>query len=110
MYKIKSGTKYPKFKPFKNPTKDIHSFKLICGILTQELNQLEMKKNLGLTDRIIRVFLAAIIATLFIMGFIGGVFGFILLLLSGILLLTTIFNFCPIYKALGFSSNKKEEK
>lgn len=69
-----------------------------------------MKKNVGLTDRIIRVLLAATIATLFIMGFISGVIGFILLLISGILLLTTIFNFCPIYKALGWSSKKEDKK
>ncbi len=69
-----------------------------------------MKKNMGKADRIIRILIAAIIATLFFTNIIGGTIGIILLVLAGIFLLTSFISFCPLYFPLGISTCKKKDK
>ena len=68
-----------------------------------------MKKNMGSADRIIRVIIAIIIVTLFFTNVITGVLGIILITLSGIFVLTSLINFCPLYLPLGISTCKKKE-
>lgn len=64
-----------------------------------------MKSNIGLFDRIVRIVVAAIIATLGYLNIVTGVVGIVLLAIAAILLLTTIIGFCPLYGALGINTN-----
>jgi hypothetical protein len=65
-----------------------------------------MKKNLSNTDRLVRVFIAAIVAILYYTGNIYGTTGIILLVAAGVLFATTLIGFCPLYAILGISSCK----
>ena len=68
-----------------------------------------MKKNMGTADRIIRVIIAAIFATLYFTHTITGTAGIILLALGGIFVLTSLISFCPIYYPFGISTCKHEK-
>ncbi|MGA9269182.1 MAG: DUF2892 domain-containing protein [Lutimonas sp.] len=63
-----------------------------------------MKKNMGLTDRIIRVIVAAIIGILYFTGTISGTLGMVLLILAGIFVLTSLISFCPLYAPFGLNT------
>lgn len=63
-----------------------------------------MKKNMGTADRIIRVIIAAIIATLYFNGMITGTLGIVLLVLAGVFILTSLVSFCPLYKLFGLNT------
>ena len=63
-----------------------------------------MKKNMGNTDRIVRIVLAAIMAYLFFSDTVTGVFGIILIVLAGVFVLTSLVSFCPLYTLVGFNS------
>jgi hypothetical protein len=63
-----------------------------------------MKKNMGNTDRIIRIIVAAAIAGLFFANVITGTVGIILLVLAGIFVLTSLVSFCPIYTIVGINT------
>lgn len=63
-----------------------------------------MKKNMGITDRIIRVLITATIAALFFSHVITGTAAIVLLILGGIFLLTSLISFCPLYALLNISS------
>jgi hypothetical protein len=67
-----------------------------------------MKKNMGTADKIIRILIAAIVAILFFTNVITGTLGIILLVLSGVFILTSLVSFCPLYLPLGLSTKKKE--
>mgnify|MGYP001118388803 CR=1 FL=1 len=66
-----------------------------------------MKKNMGFTDRIIRLVLAAIFAILYFTGAVSGTLGIILLVLAVIFVLTSIVSFCPLYMLLKLNTLKK---
>ncbi len=63
-----------------------------------------MKKNMGSTDRIIRIIIAAVIAVLYYTGAIGGTVGLILLVLAGVFVLTSLVSFCPLYAPFGINT------
>ena len=63
-----------------------------------------MKKNMGSTDKIIRIILAAVFASLFFTGTVTGLAGYILLALGAIFVLTSLVGFCPIYALIGLST------
>lgn len=63
-----------------------------------------MKKNMGNADRIIRVILAAIIATLYFTEILTGTLGIVLLVLSVVFVLTSLVGFCPLYAPFGLST------
>jgi len=65
-----------------------------------------MKKNMGSTDKIIRSFIAVVIAVLYFTGTISGTLGLILLILGGVFLATSFISFCPLYAPLGISTCK----
>ena len=67
-----------------------------------------MKKNIGIIDKVIRILIAVVAVILYSTNVITGTFGIILLIVSAILVLTTVFNFCPIWGMLGISTRKKE--
>ena len=69
-----------------------------------------MKKNMGSTDRIIRIVIAAIVAVLFFTNVITGTLGIVLMVLAGVFVLTSLLNFCPLYCPLGISTCSRKEK
>jgi hypothetical protein len=66
-----------------------------------------MTQNMGFTDRIIRVALAAMITVLYFLNAITGTIAILLLILLGILIMTSLFSFCPLYLPFGISTKKK---
>lgn len=69
-----------------------------------------MKKNMGTSDRIIRVAVAAIIAALYFTGTISGTVAIVLLALGVIFVLTSLMGFCPLYAPFGLSTCKNKVK
>jgi len=69
-----------------------------------------MKKNLGLSDRIIRVILGAVLAILYFTETVTGTLGVVLLAVGIILALTSVVSFCPIYRVFGMSSCPVEKR
>ena len=65
-----------------------------------------MKKNVGSIDKIIRYLLAALFIILFIFNVVSGLFGYILLALAVIFILTSLLNFCPIWWMIGANTCK----
>src|SRR5436190_17002844 len=63
-----------------------------------------MKKNMGNADRIIRLLLAFLMASLSLTNVVTGTVGNILLAVAGIFLLTSIVGMCPLYSLLGFNT------
>jgi len=68
-----------------------------------------MKKNMGIADRVIRVIIAAIFLTLYFTNVLTGTLGIVLIVISGIFLLTSLVSFCPIYALTGLSSRTKQK-
>jgi len=66
-----------------------------------------MKQNIGSTDKMIRISLAALIAILYFMGKISGTTAVILGALALIFVLTSFIGFCPLYAPFGISSKKR---
>lgn len=65
-----------------------------------------MKKNMGTTDRIVRVILAIVAAALYFTGTVSGTLGIVLMVAAGIFLLTSLISFCPLYPIFGISTCK----
>ncbi|VXA94751.1 YgaP family membrane protein [Maribacter litoralis] len=65
-----------------------------------------MRKNLGSTDRFIRLFIAVALLTTFYTETVTGTLGYILAAVAGVLIFTTFISFCPIYSLLGINSCK----
>jgi Protein of unknown function (DUF2892) len=63
-----------------------------------------MKNNMGSTDRIIRVLIAALIAILYINNTITGVLAYVLLVIGAIFLLTSLVGSCPLYSLFGINT------
>ncbi len=68
---------------------------------------MKLAKNMGTADRIIRLILAAIFVVLYVLGYVSGTLGLVLLILAAIFVLTSIFSFCPLYTLFGISTCKK---
>ena len=68
-----------------------------------------MKTNLGIIDRVLRVLIAVAVVILYLMGILSGTLAIVLLILSGILILTSIFGFCPIYFSVGLKTLKSNK-
>lgn len=67
-----------------------------------------MKKNVGNTDRIIRLILAALITLLYFTGVIGPQLGAVLLIVAAILVVTSFVSFCPLYALFGANTCKTQ--
>jgi hypothetical protein len=66
-----------------------------------------MKKNLGTTDRSIRIMIAIGIALLYFTETINGTTATVLGVLAIVMGLTSLIGFCPIYPLLGINTAKK---
>ena len=69
-----------------------------------------MMKNLGASDRIIRLIIAAVIVTLYMTGIVGGTLGITLVVLSAIFILTSFVGVCPLYLPFGFSTLRRKKQ
>ena len=63
-----------------------------------------MVKNIGQTDKIIRIVLALVLAGLDFFEVVTGAFSWVLSVIAIVLLVTALINFCPLYKVLGKST------
>lgn len=68
-----------------------------------------MKKNMGGTDRIVRVLLAIILVVLYWQNIIEGTLAYILIGVAGIFALTSLISFCPLYTLVGLNTCKIEK-
>ncbi len=66
-----------------------------------------MKKNVGSTDKIIRIVLALVLAYLYYANILTGTLGIVAVVVGAIALLTAVMNFCPLYSLIGANTNKK---
>ena len=67
-----------------------------------------MKLNMGKTDRIIRLIIAAVIVILYFTGQISGIAAIILGIIAVIFILTGAIGYCPLYAPFKISTRKKE--
>jgi hypothetical protein len=62
-----------------------------------------MKKNMGTTDKTIRIVIGLILIVL-------GIFGSKIWIIIGLIpLITGLINYCPLYTLLGISTNKEKQ-
>ena len=66
-----------------------------------------MKKNMGSTDKIIRIIIALVIGVLYYTGTISGTTALVLGAFAIIFLITSLISFCPMYVLFGISTCKK---
>ena len=69
-----------------------------------------MKKNMSSYDKLIRLGISIVLIILFYKQVLTGTIGIISLLVAFLLTLTSLISFCPIYKVLGISTCKREER
>ncbi len=65
-----------------------------------------MKKNMNNLDKGVRVLIAAAIALLYYFNIIEGTLAYVLMAVAIIFLITSLINFCPLYKVFGISTCK----
>jgi len=68
---------------------------------------MKFNKNMGTTDRIVRIVVAIIFAALYFTGIVPGALGIILLVLGLVFVLTSAVSFCPLYLPFGLSTRGK---
>ncbi len=69
-----------------------------------------MKKNLHSIDRLVRIIFALVLAVLIFNGTLTGFAAILLGIFAVVFLATAITSFCPLYKAVGFSTLKGKPK
>jgi hypothetical protein len=67
-----------------------------------------MKKNMGNTDKFVRLALAGLIVILYLTKVISGTLAIILLVLAAIFIITAFVKFCPLYYPFGFSTRNRQ--
>lgn len=67
-----------------------------------------MKKNLGTTDKVIRILAAVVILALYFTHVITGTLAIVLLVVAGLLVLTSFVSFCPVYWPFGISTRTEK--
>ena len=65
-----------------------------------------MKKNLGMTDKIIRGTIAAIIVVMYFADIISGTVAIVFGSIAAILFITSLISFCPMYSLFGHNSSR----
>ena len=63
-----------------------------------------MKKNIGNTDKTIRIALAIVLIVLFTVNVVSGILGYVFLGMAIVLALTSFVSFCPLYTLFGINS------
>jgi K+-transporting ATPase A subunit len=65
-------------------------------------------KNIGKSDKIVRVLIAVLFTVLFLNQVVTGVMGIILVILAGVFLLTSVVGTCPLYLPFKINTNHKK--
>jgi predicted PurR-regulated permease PerM len=65
---------------------------------------MELNRNMGTVDRIIRISLALVFVALIATGTVTGVLAIILGILTAVFAVTSVFSFCPRYLGLKLST------
>ncbi|WP_223550766.1 MULTISPECIES: DUF2892 domain-containing protein [Aestuariivivens] len=68
-----------------------------------------MTKNMGATDKTIRVLVAIGIFLLYFFNVIEGTLAYILMALAIIFVLTSLVSFCPLYKPFNINTGKHKK-
>jgi hypothetical protein len=68
---------------------------------------MNLKKNMGTIDRIIRTTIAVVIIALYLAGQISGTLAIILAIVTIAFLATSAIGFCPVYTIVGISTLKE---
>ncbi|MDD3743744.1 MAG: DUF2892 domain-containing protein [Lentimicrobiaceae bacterium] len=69
-----------------------------------------MKKNIGNTDKLIRLLLALLIAVLYFTNIITGTLAIVLGILALMLVGTSLVSFCGLYTLLGINTCKRPSR
>ena len=68
-----------------------------------------MKRNMGTTDKLIRLTIAIVLIVLYWRGILTETWGIIALVVALIFTLTSLISFCPLYAIFGIKTCKTEE-
>ena len=63
---------------------------------------------MGTTDKIIRIFIAIVLAALFFTKTITGTLGYVALAVASVFLLTSLVSSCPLYTVLGMNTCERK--
>lgn len=66
-----------------------------------------MKKNMGSTDKAVRLIVAAALIGLYFADIITSITGIIAIVIAAVFALTSFISFCPLYSPLGINTCKK---
>lgn len=70
-----------------------------------------MSKNIGILDKIIRISIALLIAILVYFNIVrADLMTYILCFVAGILLITSLIDFCPLYLVFNIRTKKKKSE
>ena len=68
-----------------------------------------MKSNMGTVDKVVRILIAIVIVALYFTNQISGTLAIVLLIISGVFILTSFISFCPLYYPFGISTRVKKQ-
>ena len=68
-----------------------------------------MKKNMGGTDKIVRILLAIVVGLLVYFEVVNGTLAYILMAVAAIFVLTSLVSFCPLYGIFGLNTCKPKK-
>jgi hypothetical protein len=68
------------------------------------LNKKDMKRNVGKADSIMRIIVAVVAAALFFTDQVTGTWGYVLLAVAAVMLITAITGFCGLYRLFGMGT------
>lgn len=68
-----------------------------------------MIKNIGKTDKLIRLSAGILLILLFLFNVVSGWLGIVFLVIALTFIVTSFMNFCPAYMPLGINTCKKED-
>jgi len=68
---------------------------------------MKIETNVGLTDKIVRLALAVLLAGLNLFGQVSGLLGIVLWVFAAVLVLTSVVSFCPLYLPFKISTKGK---
>ena len=66
-----------------------------------------MTKNVGATDKTIRLVLALALGALYYFNVLTGTLGIVAIVVGVIALLTAVINYCPLYSIIKMNTTKK---
>ena len=69
-----------------------------------------MKKNIGYTDKTIRIALAIALILLFTFNVVSGILGYVFLGMAIVMALTSFVSFCPLYTLFGINTCPAKKK